>query len=279
MTEMQNLKVSDTGEVIQKLIQGLKEALECKLCQPSPTFASMTGDIKRGHYITSHYPPFFRTNDPNDKGIAIGETTARLFHSWYWDMITHEMREQYYQHVEQALNRLLDETKDFDPEVALLFAHYQTDFHIRQHHFSGRGILNFCRDADDMQQLRHWQWRLHDIDHGKPIDQNNTWPYGCNHTAWPGDENSEMPHAALLWKANVTVRQKHLNKIRAEWAIIMNERRKYREMVLRKQKAKDTITVRLYCRGELKDIRQMKRLTPVEVAYLAEKALQSPVGI
>jgi hypothetical protein len=233
----------------------------------------MADDIHKGAYITSHYPPFFLNNNTRDDNISPLNTTSPTGEPSFWKHITVSQRERYYELVEQALNHILDQTKDIDPEVAILFAHYQIDFHIRQHYLSHRGVLTFCRNADDMQQLRHWQWKMRDIDHRRPINLDNVWPHGCKHTAWPDDKNLEMMHQTLMWKRAWPARRKRVAEVRARWAIIMEERRKQREMLLLKKRA--TITVRLYCRGELMDVRELKRTTHSEPTLRPGRILQS----
>ncbi|GLI75196.1 hypothetical protein PoHVEF18_003449 [Penicillium ochrochloron] len=270
---MQNTEAQDENNADLELLQGLEEALHCTTCQIAVTQASMADDIHKGAYITSHYPPFFLNNNTRDDNISPLNTTEPTGEPSFWKHISVSQRERYYELVEQALNHILDQTKGIDPEVAILFAHYQIDFHIRQHYLSHRGVLTFCRNADDMQQLRHWQWKMHDIDHRRPINLDNVWPHGCKHTAWPDDKNLEMMHQTLMWKRAWPARRKRVAEVRARWAIIMEERRKQRELLLLKKRA--TITVRLYCRGELMDVRELKRTTHSEPTLRLGRFLQS----
>lgn len=233
----------------------------------------MADDIHKGAYITSHYPPFFLNTNTRDDNIAPLNTATPTEDPSFWRHISTAQRERYYKLVEQALNHILDETKDIEPEVAILLAHYQIDFHIRQHYLAHRGVLSLCRNADDMQQLRHWQWKIHDMDTMKPINLDHVWPEGCKHTAWPDDKDLEMMHQTLMWKRTWPARRKRVTEVQARWAVIMEERRKQRELLLLKQSA--TITVRLYCRGELTDVRELKRITHSEPTLRPGRGLRS----
>ncbi|KAJ5381894.1 uncharacterized protein N7496_004322 [Penicillium cataractarum] len=270
---MQNTEAQEERKADMELLQGLEEALHCTTCQIAVTQASMADDIQKCSYITSHYPPFFLNNNSRDDNISPTNTHFPSEDPSFWKHISVTQRERYYELVEQALNHMLDETKDINPEVAVLFAHYQIDFHIRQHYLALRGVLTFCRNADDMQQLRHWQWKMHDMDNMKPVHPDHVWPLSCKHVGWPEDKNLEMMHQTLMWKRAWPARRKRVAEVRARWAIIMEERRKQREMLLRKQKA--TITVRVYCRGELMDVRELKRITHSEPTLRLGRLLQS----
>ncbi|KAJ5177179.1 uncharacterized protein N7482_003056 [Penicillium canariense] len=271
---MNNAKGQDNSDAPDmELLQGLEEALHCTKCRINVTPASMTVDIQKGVYITSHYPPYFRNNNTRDDNISPLETQSTPEDPSFWTFISVSQRERYYELVEQTLNHILNKTKSMDPEVAVLSAHYQVDFHIRQHYLSHRGVLTFCRNADDMQQLRHWQWKMDDLDNIRPVNLDHVWPRGCKHTAWPRDKNLEMMHQTLMWKRAWLTRRKRVEEVRARWAIIMEERRKQREMLLLKKGA--TITVRLYCRGELKDVRELKRIRHSEPALRPRRMLQN----
>lgn len=218
----------------------------------------MTIDIKNGNYNVKHYPPFFQSNLTNDESISPFDTTAQSEDPTYWKGISLPQRQRYYELVEQNLNKVLDETKEINPDVAVLFAHYQVDYHVRQHCLARRGVLTLCRDNSDLQQLRRWQWKMSDIDSVCSPKTAETEPTGARQLGWPSDKNLEMTHQHIMWKRSSRARLTRVKEVRARWAIIMEERRKQRELLWLKQGA--TLTVRLYCRGELWDIRTLENI-------------------
>ncbi|KAJ5980888.1 hypothetical protein N7481_008186 [Penicillium waksmanii] len=245
------------------LLEALEEALGCTKCQITITEAIMKGDINDGVYNSSHYPPFFVNKRTRDDNISPLDTETKHTDPTWWRRISVSQRERYYVLVENNLNRALEETKNADPEAAVLFAHYQVDYHIRQHHLARRGVLNLCRDSNDLHELRSWQWDMAAIDRlisGKEIevtDEDEGWLPAERMWGWPTDQNLEKTHQVILWKRSWPTRRKKLKAVRAKWAVIIEERRKQREMLLLKQGA--TVTLRLYCRGELWDVRKLQR--------------------
>ncbi|KAJ5688896.1 hypothetical protein N7462_003288 [Penicillium macrosclerotiorum] len=252
---MKDSESLDTRAPDTDILEALDEAFKCTKCQIAVTQSSMKADIDKGAYNTNCYPPFFRCHHTRDDNISPLDTQSQCEELSFWKRISPAQRECYYSRVEQTLNTLIEENKDIDPEVAVLFAHYQVDFHIRQHHLARRGVLALCRNADDMQQLRHWQWKMNDLDSMRPVNLEKTWPDSCRHAGWPGDQSLEMLHQTLMWKRASPARRKRLEEVRARWAIIMAERRRQREMLQLKQGL--TITVRVYCRGELWNVREL----------------------
>lgn len=216
----------------------------------------MAIDIKNGKYNVKHYPPFFQSNVINDESIPPFDIAEECDDQTYWKHVALPQRQRYYEIVEQNLNKILDQTKEIDPDTALLFAHYQLDYHIRQHYLARRGVLTLCRDNADLQQLRKWQWKMSDIDSATSSKPAKTGLAGARQWGWPRDQNLEMTHQHIMWKRSLRARLKRVREVRARWAIIMEERRKQRELLLLKQGA--TLTVRLYCRGELWNIRTLK---------------------
>lgn len=216
----------------------------------------MAVDVERGIYVATHYPPYFQTNLTNEDSISPFDTQIQNQDPSYWKRISPDQRQRYYLQVEQNLNQSVDSDKTIDPEGAILFAHYRVDYHIRQHHLARRGILTLCRDAKDLQQLRQWQWTMSHIDSlqssGEMSDIEITTP---REWSWPNDTNLEMMHQQIMWKRASRKRMKHLQEVRARWAVIMEERRRQRELLRLKQGA--TLTVKLYCRGELWDVREL----------------------
>jgi len=218
----------------------------------------MTIDIDNGNYNVKQYPPFFQSNIRSDESISPLDTTAPSQDPTYWNNMSLSQRQRYYEVVEQNLDKALDETKKIDPEVAVLFAHYQVDYHVRQHYLAGRGVLTLCRDNSDLQQLRKWQWKMSDIDSTCSSEPAKTEPAGARQWSWPSDQNLELTYQHVMWKRLSRARLKRVREVRARWAIIMEERRKQRELLLLKQGA--TLTVKLYCRGELWDIRTLQNI-------------------
>lgn len=261
------------------LLEALEEALSCTKCQITTTEAIMKSDISRGVYVSSQYPPFFVNTRTRDENISPLDNETQHQDPTWWRRISMSQRERYYLLVETNLNKALDETKNADPEAAVLFAHYQIDYHIRQHYLSRRGVLTLCRDANDLQELRSWQWEMAAIDRltsGKDIettDEAEGWLPAEQKWGWPNDSNLEKTHQVLLWKRAWRARRKRLREVRAKWAIIMEERRKQREMLLLKQGA--TVTVRLYCRGELWDVRKLQREVEAGTGMRMDRTTQS----
>lgn len=225
----------------------------------------MALDIERGVYITTHYPPYFQTNLTSEENISPFDTAIRSKNPSHWRRLTLTQRQRYYDLVEQNLNQTLDEKKaqTLDPDTAVLFAHYQVDYHIRQHYLARRGVLTLCRDSRDLQQLRRWQWKMADIDAGETAQPVSIEDAAQRGWRWPDDANLEMMHQNIMWKRSSRARLKRVREVRARWAVIMEERRRQRDELLRAQAKEGTLTVRLYCRGELWDIRELKGMVPV----------------
>lgn len=224
----------------------------------------MTLDVERGVYITTHYPPYFQTNLTSEDSISPFDTSIQSNGLSYWRRLTLTQRQRYYGLVEQNLNQTLDEgTTALDPETAALFAHYQVDYHIRQHYLARRGVLTLCRDAKDLQQLRQWQWKMTDIDAGEAAQLVSIEAAAQRGWRWPHDANLELMHQNIMWKRSARARLRRVREVRARWAVIMEERRRQREELLRILARQGTLTVRLYCQGELWDIRELNGMGPV----------------
>lgn len=225
----------------------------------------MALDIERGVYITTQYPPYFQTNLTSEESISPFDTAIRSKDPSYWRRLTLTQRQRYYDLVELNLNQTLREEKAqaIDPETAVLFANYQVDYHIRQHYLARRGVLTLCRDTKDLQQLRQWQWKMTDIDTGAMVQSVSIEAAVQRGWRWPDDANLEMMHQNIMWKRSSRARLKRVREARARWAVIMEERRRQREELLRAKAKQETLTVRLYCRGELWDIRELNGTFPV----------------
>ncbi|KAJ5182536.1 hypothetical protein N7492_000152 [Penicillium capsulatum] len=237
--------------------EALDEALQCVSCENLITEMSMSNDISRGSYITTSYPPYFLHRCTRDDNISPLTPTPLENDQSYWNCMSPIQRQRYYQLVETILNEELQKPVRLDAERAVLFAHYQVDFHIRQHHLARRGVLTMCRNTSDMHQLRKWQWNMAEIDAVTKHTTVKTWPKGSRQLGWPNDGNLEMAHQTHMWRKSWRARRKRVEAVRAKWAIIMEERRRQREMLKLKELA--TVTVRLYCGGELRDVRELQR--------------------
>ncbi|KAJ5649340.1 uncharacterized protein N7484_003063 [Penicillium longicatenatum] len=218
----------------------------------------MKADIDQGNYIATNYPPYFPNASKRDENISPLDTNTPNSDLSHWKVISEAQRQQYYKIVEHILDTRMHENAPADSDLAILFAHYQVDYHIRQHYLAHRGVLTLCRDASDMQTLRKWQWRMDAIDSViTPDDRQPVQPKPHRPTGWPKDGNLEMLHQTHLWKKSWKVRQKRVEDVRARWAVIMEERRRQREWLLAKQAS--TLTVRLYFGGELCGLRELER--------------------
>lgn len=253
--------------------EALDEALQCTVCQNLITEMSMNHDINKGSYIATSYPPYFLHESTRDDNISPLTPTPKENNHSYWTFMSLSQRQLYYQLVERILNEELNKPIKLDAETAVLFAHYQVDFHIRQHYLARRGVLTMCRNTSDMNQLRKWQWNMAEIDAVTKGTTVKSWPKGSRQLGWPNDGNLEMAHQTHLWRKSWRARRKRVEDVRAKWAIVMEERRRQREMLKLKELA--TITVRLYCRGELLDVRELQRARCSYPLPVKERGAQS----
>lgn len=215
----------------------------------------MRHDINKGSYIATSYPPYYLYESTRDDNISPFGPAPEEVNESYWNFMSLPQRQVYYELVEKNLNEELKKPIKLDPETAVLFAHYQVDFHIRQHHLARRGVLTMCRNTSEMNELRNWQWNMAEIDAVTKDTTAKTWPKGSRQIGWPNDGNLEMAHQTHMWKKTWRVRRKRVEVVRARWAVIMEERRRQRE---RQLKELATITVRFYCRGVLMDVRELQ---------------------
>ncbi|KAJ5702603.1 hypothetical protein N7488_010151 [Penicillium malachiteum] len=258
------------------MCESIEEALSCHKCTLCITEAIMRVDIESGAYDASQYPPSFSNPSTRDENISPFDTSTPNNNLSHWKFITTPQRQRYYELVEQNLNNRLDSEDPADAELAILFAHYQVDYHIQQHYLARRGVLTLCRDSKDMHALRKWQWRMSETDAVLQQDRKDqrSWPKGCPQVGWPNDDNLQMLHATILWKKSWRARQKHLEEVRIQWAKIMEERRKQREALLAKQAA-SILRVKLYCGGELIEVRDLKRMANSEPGFRVKRKTQS----
>ncbi|KAJ5272498.1 hypothetical protein N7478_007623 [Penicillium angulare] len=277
-------------------------------------------DIDNGKYIATRYPPYFSNPHKRDENISPLDNSPSPPELSFWNIITIPQRQRYYDQVEATLNNILNEqsqastftktltstststststTLSPDAELSVLLAHYKVDYHIHQHYLSYRVPITLCRDAHDLHSLRKWNWKMAEIDavihsESKPepgsepnSSNSNTreWPVGCRKLGWPDDETLKMVHQTLLWKRAWRGRQKKLEEVRARWVVIMEERRRERELLFARQAellvkeasaSASTFTVKVYCRGELRDVRELKRMAYSEPGLRVKRAAQS----
>ncbi|KAJ5223401.1 hypothetical protein N7468_007943 [Penicillium chermesinum] len=261
------------------ILEAFEEAMSCHKCTIKVTEATMAIDIERGSYLTTSYPPLFPNNHKRDEDISPLDISSPNLEQSFWGLINVAQRQHYYDIVEQKLDQRLLDDPTVDENIAALFAHYQVDFHINQHYLSRRGVLTLCRDASDMGALRKWQWEMHELQ--AIMDGVNVIPTTKKRMGWPNDGNLEMFHQIRMWKGAWQTREKHLREVRARWAIIMEERRRQREELLARSgkapmgKLSPTVTVRLYYRGQLRDVRELERIMPVEAGVRLGQTTQS----
>ncbi|KAJ5716523.1 hypothetical protein N7493_008434 [Penicillium malachiteum] len=260
----------------KSMCESIEEALSCEKCTLCITEAIMRVDIESGAYDASQYPPSFSNPSKRDENISPFDTSTPNTNLSLWKVITTSQRQRYYELVEQNLNNRLDAEDPTDAELAILFAHYRVDYHIQQHYLARRGVLTLCRDSKDMHALRKWQWRMSETDAVLQQDRKDqrAWPKGCSQVGWPNDDNLQMLHATILWKKSWRARQKHLEQVRIQWAKIMEERRKQREALLAKQAA-SIMRLKLYCGGELIEVRDLKRMANSEPGFRVKRKTQS----
>ncbi|KAJ6007528.1 hypothetical protein N7540_011504 [Penicillium herquei] len=260
------------------MCESIEEALSCQKCTLCITEAIMRVDIENGTYDASQYPPSFSNPSTRDDDISPFDTPAPKNNLSHWTVITVPQRQRYYELVEKNLNNRLDAEDPADAELAILFAHYQVDYHIQQHYLARRGILTLCRDSRDMHSLRRWQWRMNlteiVLQQNSEDSNQRTWPSSSREVSWPKDDNLQMLHATILWKKSSRARKEHLEQVRIKWAAIMEERRKQRAALLAKQAA-SMMRVKLYCGGELIEVRELKRMASSERIWRAKRAQSS----
>lgn len=205
----------------------LQNALECTECRDLHIIPYMlNADIAAGSYITSEYPPFFASesipdNDsisPFDADIVVHQNNNATF----WDDITPAQQQRYYDKIDTILKKAEAGSGKPIDEATVLFAHYQVDFHIRQHYLAPRSILNICRSKDDIRALNHWQWKCAIADE-TAFTEFPDWGVG-----WMHEPSNSIGHQIAAWRMGERRREKHLAEVKARWAEIMDERQEQR---------------------------------------------------
>ncbi|OQE22800.1 hypothetical protein PENFLA_c012G04183 [Penicillium flavigenum] len=185
----------------------------------------MNADIAKGSYITSQYPPFFASKITLDDYISPFDTDI-VAHEYdnttFWEYITPAQQQRYYDKIDTILKKAEAESGKPIDEATVLFAHYQVDFHIRQHYLAPRSILNLCRSKDDIRSLTHWQWKTA-IEDENAFTEFPDWGVG-----WVHEPSNSLGHQIAAWRMGERGREKHLAEVQARWAEIKDERRKQR---------------------------------------------------
>ncbi|KAJ5104443.1 hypothetical protein NUU61_001790 [Penicillium alfredii] len=273
MTNPDLLKQEREWREIEKRerVEAAKEALNCSKCRLAVTEETMALEIESGNFILTQYPPCFANTNKRDEHISPLDTVDDQEDFTYWKHLSRATQQQYHDRVEEHLDKALAKLDKFNPELVALFAHYQVAYHIRQHYLARGGVLVLCRSSDDVHQLRRWQWEMAHADGTLSADTGDKvmeedevpWVVDCERWQWPHDANLLMMHQSALWRRRWRRRQRRVEEVRVRWALIMEERWRQREMLQLKQAS--TLTVRLYCRGELWDVRELERSPDLEV--------------
>lgn len=204
----------------------LQDALECTQCRDLHIIPyMMNADIAKGSYITSQYPPFFASKIALDDDISPSDTdivTHEYDNTTFWEYITPAQQQRYYDKIDTILKKAEAESGKPIDEATVLFAHYQVDFHIRQHYLAPRSILNLCRSKDDIRSLTHWQWKSA-VEDETAFTEFADWGVG-----WVHEPSNSLGHQIAAWQMGERGREKHLAEVQARWAEIKDERRKQR---------------------------------------------------
>lgn len=205
----------------------LQDALECTECGDLHIIPYMlNADIAAGSYITSEYPPFFSSKSTSDNDSISPFDTDIVVHqnnnATFWDDITPAQKQRYYDKIDIILKKAEAESGKPIDEATVLFAHYQVDFHIRQHYLAPRSILNLCRSKDDIRALNHWQWKCAAEDE-TALAEFPDWGVG-----WRHEPSNSIGQQIAAWRMGERKREKHLAEVKARWAEIMDERQEQR---------------------------------------------------
>lgn len=204
----------------------LQDALQCTQCRDLHIIPyMMSADIAAGSYIISEYPPFFASKIASDDCISPLDTNMAAHQNndeTFWEDITPTQQQRYYDKIDTILKKAEAESGKPIDEATVLFAHYQVDFHIRQHYLAPRSILNLCRSKDDIRALTHWQW--------KSAVSDKTAFAGCPDwgVGWVHEPSNSIGQQIAAWRMGERRREKHLAEVQARWAEIRDERQKQR---------------------------------------------------
>lgn len=216
--------VADKSQSPQRA--ALLDALECTKCEDLHIIPyMMNADIAAGSYITSEYPPFFASKSTRDDLISPFDTDIVAHQSnnaTFWEDITPTEQHLYYNKIDTILKKAEAQSGKSIDEASVLFAHYQVDFHIRQHYLAPRSNLNICRSKDDIRALTHWQWKCAVADE-TALAEFSDWGVG-----WVHEPSNSIGHQIAAWRMGERRREQHLAEVRSRWAVIQDERQKQR---------------------------------------------------
>ncbi|CAI7604797.1 unnamed protein product [Penicillium glandicola] len=204
----------------------LQEALECTECGDlhiNPYM--MYVDIAAGSYITSQYPPSFVSKSEVDDNISPFDTDLSAHQNinlTFWEDITDAQEKRYYDKIDSILKRTEVESGKPADEATILFAHYQVDFHIRQHYLVPRSFLNLCRSKHDIIALNRWKWENAVADE-TAFAECRDWGVG-----WVHEPSNSIGHQIAAWLMGERKREAHLAEVQARWAEIKDEIQKRR---------------------------------------------------
>lgn len=201
----------------------LQEALKCTECADLHiTPYMMEADISAGSYITTHYPPHFAFKNVQDDEISPFDTEPQQTDKTFWQDISLPQQQQYLDKVDALIKKAGADSSNPVDEATVLFAHYQVDFHIRQHHLNPRSFFNICHSKAEIADLHDWEWKVAEAD-GTNLVEDPDWGVG-----WKHEPSNSLGHQIAAWQKGQRARVEHLAEVRAQWALIQEERRKQR---------------------------------------------------
>ncbi|KAG0155858.1 hypothetical protein PDIDSM_3031 [Penicillium digitatum] len=207
------------------------DALECTGCEDLHIIPyMMNADIAAGSYVTSEYPPFFATKGTPEDNIHPFDTDTLAHQSNYvtfWEDVTPIEQHHYYKKIDTILKKAETELGKPIDEAAVLFAHYQVDFHIRQHYLGPRSFLHLCRSKDDVRELTHWQWKCA-VAEETALSEFSNWGVG-----WVHEPSNSIGRQIAVWRMGERRREQHLAEVKAQWAEINDERQKQRMQTIK----------------------------------------------
>jgi hypothetical protein len=202
----------------------LQEALKCTECADlhiNPYM--MEADIAAKAYVITEYPPFFSCKSVQDDNIdPINTSLPQNKDTTFWDDITLSQQQKYYDIIDTLIKKAEKESGKPADETTVLFAHYQVDFHIRQHYLRPRSLLNLCRSRQEIKDLNYWHWE-------NAVSDRRTSGISPEYgVGWVHEPSNSIGHQIEAWKKGERLREEHLAEVRMQWAKIMEERRKQR---------------------------------------------------
>ncbi|KAJ5462954.1 hypothetical protein N7475_007898 [Penicillium sp. IBT 31633x] len=240
----------------------LQEALKCTECKDLHiTPYMMNADITAGSYLISQYPPFFACKSVQDEYVSPLDTKpCQSDDATFWQDITVSQQQQYYDKIDVILGKTEAQSGKPIDEATVLFAHYQVDFHIRQHYLGPRSVLNLCRTDKEITDLNYWEWENANSD-GTAVAEDPDWGVG-----WKLDPSNSIGHQIAAWRKGEQAREQHLADVKAQWVNIMEERRRQRMRMVHISFNGEPVRNFMYEPGELTP------LTPEEVVDIASYA-------